>query len=147
MAPRWTSQDGGSGTLSAAPTAGTTTAAARTITNGVVVGPLATAGVLAGSLSCLCVLLAQTTNITLTPKFQVSDDGSTWYDFAASAYGPDNQIQCTGTSGTDTATSKTLPVTDSVLGWKYVRAAVVNGVATGAVGDTYAFTWKFRKAP
>jgi len=132
---RWSTASGGSGTLTAAPVAGTTTGGDR----------LATAGIEAGTLSCLCALLAETNTITLTAKFQVSDDNSTWYNLAGDAQNPANVLVCTGTSGSDTVTNVVLPVPTQALGWKYVRAAVVNGVATGAVGDTYAFTFHFRK--
>lgn len=132
---RWSSASGGSGDLTAAPVAGTTTAGTA----------LATAGIEMGSLSCLFTLLAETNTITLTGKFQVSNDNSTWYNLAGDAQNPANVLLCTGTAGADTATSVVLPVPPSALGWKYVRPAVVNGVATGASGDTYAMTFYFRK--
>lgn len=127
--------DGGSGTLTAAPVAGTTTAGTA----------VPTANVEAGSMSCLVTVLAETNTITLTPKFQTSDDNSTWYDLAGDAQNPANVILATGTAGADTATTRVLPVPPQATGWKYVRAAIVNGVATGAVGDTYAFSFRVKR--
>jgi len=126
---------GGSGDLTAAPVAGTTTGGTG----------LSTAGVQPGSLSCLFTLLAETNTLTLTGKFQVSDDNSTWYDLAGDAQNPANVAIATGTAGADTAVTRVLPVPSSAQGWRYIRAAIVNGVATGAAGDTYAFSFRFRK--
>lgn len=131
---RWRTASGGSGDLTAAPVAGTTTAGTA----------LGTAGIEAGTLSCLFTVLAETNTLTLTGKFQVSDDNSTWYNLAGDAQNPANVAIATGTAGADTAVSVVLPVPTHALGWKYVRPAVVNGVATGAAGDTYAMTFHFR---
>jgi hypothetical protein len=132
---RYTSATGGSGDLTAAPVAGTTTGGTA----------LATASVEPGSLSCLFTVLAETNTITITGKFQVSDDNSTWYNLAGDAQNPANVAIATGTAGADTAVSVVLPVPLSALGWKYVRPAIVNGVATGASGDTYSFSFRYRR--
>jgi hypothetical protein len=132
---RYLTVDGGSGTLTAAPVAGTTTGGAG----------IQTATLEAGSVSCLFTLLAETNTLTLTGKFQVSDDNSTWYDLAGDAQNPANVLIATGTAGADTAVTRVLPLPMSGTAWKYIRAAVVNGVATGAVGDTYAFSFRCKK--
>lgn len=132
---RFTSATGGSGDLTAAPVAGTTTAGTA----------LATASVEPGSLSCLFAVLAETNTLTITGKFQVSADNSTWYNLAGDAQNPANVLIATGTAGADTVTNVVLPVPPSAVGWSYVRPAIVNGVATGAAGDTYAFTFRFRR--
>ena len=132
--PRWRTASGGSGDLTAAPVAGTTTAGTA----------LGTAGIEPGTLSCLVVVDAETDTITLTAKFQVSNDNSTWYDIAGDAQNPANVLLATGTSGADTPVSRVLPVPTQALGWKYVRPALVNLVATGGATDTYAFTFQFR---
>jgi hypothetical protein len=132
--PRWRTISGGSGDLTAAPVAGSTTGGTA----------LATAGIEPGTLSCLVTVDAETNTITLTAKFQVSDDNSTWYDLAGDAQNPANVLLATGTGGADAAVSMVLPVPTQALGWKYVRAAVVNLVATGAAADTYAFSFRMR---
>lgn len=131
---RWRATSGGSGDLTAAPVAGSTTAGTA----------LPTQSIEPDTLSCLCTLLAETNTLTLTVKFQVSDDNATWYNLAGDAQNPANVAVATGTAGADAAVSIVLPVPNQVLGWRYVRASVVNGVATGAAGDTYAFTFKYR---
>ncbi len=132
---RWMTISGGSGDLTAAPVAGTTTGGTA----------IATANIEPGSMSCLFTVLAETNTITLTGKFQCSDDNSTWYDLAGDAQNPANVAIATGTAGADTATTRVLPVPFSATGWKYIRAAVVNGVATGAAGDTYAFSFRVKR--
>jgi hypothetical protein len=131
---RWRTATGGSGDLTAAPAAGTSTPGSA----------LATAGIENGTLSCHVTVDAETSTLTLTAKFQVSDDNATWYDLAGDAQNPANVLLATGTGGADAAVDRVLPVPPSALGWKYVRAAVVNGIAQGAAADTYAFVWHFR---
>lgn len=132
---RYFTISGGSGDLTAAPVAGTTTAGTAISTQNVEVG----------SLCCLFTLLAETNTLTLTGKFQVSDDNSTWYDLAGDAQNPANVVLATGAAGADTAVTRVLPVPPSAMSWKWIRAAVVNGVATGAAGDTYAFSFRCRR--
>jgi hypothetical protein len=132
---RYITISGGSGDLTAAPVAGSTTGGTA----------IATASVEPGTLSCLFTVDAETNTLTLTGKFQVSDDNSTWYDLAGDAQNPANVILATGTGGADTAVDRVLPVPVAAFGWKYVRAAVVNGVATGAAADTYAFSFRGRR--
>lgn len=132
---RWSSASGGSGDLTSAPVAGTTTGGTA----------LPTANIEMGTLSCLVTVDAETSTLTLTAKFQVSNDNSTWYDLAGDAQNPANVLLATGTAGADASVDRVLPVPPAALGWKYVRAAVVNGVATGGAADTYAFTFYFRR--
>jgi len=126
---------GGTSTLTAGPVAGVTTGGTG----------ISLANLEVGTLSCLFTVLAQTTNLTLTGKFQVSDDNSTYYDLAGDAQNPANVLIATGTAGVDTAVTRVLPVPPAAFGWKYLRAAVVNDVATGAIGDTYDFSFRCRK--
>jgi len=132
---QWVTAPGGTGDFTSAPVAGTTTPGTA----------LSTANIAHGTLSCLFVLLADTNTLTMTAKFQVSDDQTTWYDLAGDAQNPANVAQATGTAGADTAVSRVLPVPTAAIGWKYIRAAVVNGVATGASIDTYAMTFHYRR--
>ncbi len=133
---RWMTISGGSGDLTAAPVAGTTTGGTA----------IATANIEPGSMSCLFTLLADTNTLTLTGKFMVSDDNSTWYDLAGDAQNPANVVIATGTAAApDTAVTRVLPVPVQATGWKYVRAAIVNGVATGAAIDTYSFSFRVKR--
>jgi hypothetical protein len=117
----------------------------NTVTSGTTVGGTAVfpTSCVAGSVSCLFNVLAETNTLTITGKFQVSTDNSTWYDLAGDAQNPANVVLATGTAGTDTATTRVLPVPPSAARWPYLRAAVVVGGTTGAAADTYAFTFNY----
>jgi hypothetical protein len=129
---RWKSLTAVSGNLN--------TLAAGTIT---ATPALSTANIAAGTLSCLFVVEAETNTLTISPLWQVSDDNSTWY-----SVGPVNNaavvVLATGTSGDDPVVSRVLSAPNEVLGWKYVRAAVVNLVAQGGAADTYSMTIHYR---
>ncbi len=131
--PRWRTISGGSGNIDTIVT-GTTTGGSALATNGIELG----------TLSCLFTVEAETTSLTFTAKFQVSDDDSTWYDLAGDAQNPANVTLATGTGGDDAVITRVLPVPTPVAGWKYVRAAVVSAGATGAATDTYAFSFRMR---
>lgn len=104
---------------------------------------ISTANIAPGTLSCLFTVDAETNTLTIAGKWQVSDDASTWYDIA-----PTNNaavvVLATGTAGADAAVSKVLPAPSEIMGWKYVRAAVQNGVTTGGAADTYSMTLHYR---
>ncbi len=93
-----------------------------------------------GSLSALVTVKAETDTLTITAKWQVSNDASTWVDVAL----PNNAANvalATGTSGIDAAVTRAIMAPDAVYGWHYCRIAIVNGVATGAAADTYALSY------
>src|SRR6187551_2328674 len=113
--PRYQQISGGSGTLTAAPVAGTTTGGTA----------IATSGMDRETVSCLFNVLAETSTLTLTTKFQISHDQATWYDLADNAQNPANVVLTTGTDDTDTTTTRVLPLPPTALGWEYVRAAMV----------------------
>jgi hypothetical protein len=97
------------------------------------------------NLSCKAVLLAETNTITLTTKWQVSNDNSTWVDCANGSQNAAGVIVGTGTSGSDTAVTRVYPAPESVYGWQWARMVVVVGVTTGAVGDTYTLSYAYRQ--
>lgn len=93
-----------------------------------------------GSLSALVTVKAETDTLTITAKWQVSNDGSTWVDVAL----PNNAANvalATGTSAADAAVTRAIMAPDAVYGWHYTRVAIVNGVATGASTDTYSMSY------
>ncbi len=97
------------------------------------------------NLSCKAVLLAETNTITLSTKWQVSNDNSTWVDVANGSQNAAAVVVGTGTAGADTAVTRVYPAPDAVYGWQWARMAVVVGVTTGAVGDTYTLSYNFRQ--
>ena len=95
------------------------------------------------SLTCLFSVLAETDGTTLTGRWQVSQDNSTWYQLDP-PLNPAATILATGTSGSDTLTNKVLSPPEGWDGWKFVRAAVELGGVTGVTADTYSMTLTYR---
>lgn len=95
------------------------------------------------SLSALCVLLAETNTLTLTVKWQVSNDNSTWYDCAFNVANASATVVGTGTAGADTAVTKVFEAPLEVYGFRFCRVAFVVGVTTGATGDTYTYGYNY----
>jgi len=127
---------GGSGDLTAAPVAGTATG-----------GTALAMGTYARKyafLSAKCVLLAETNTITLEAQWQVSVDNSTWLNIKV-PQNPANVAVGTGTGGADSAVTVVIDAPPGVYAFPYARIAVINRVATGAAGDTYAFTYYARQ--
>lgn len=97
-------------------------------------------------LSALVVLDIETDTITVSAKWQVSNDKSTWVDVANGSQNAAAVVLGTGTAGADASVTKCIPVSaDSIYGWKFARIALVNGVATGGVADTYTMSYCYRQ--
>lgn len=97
------------------------------------------------TLGALVTVLAETNTLTITAKWQVSNDGSTWVDVAL----PNNAANvalATGTAGADVAVTRLIVAPDAVYGCRYCRIAIVNGVATGATVDTYTLSYNYMPA-
>ncbi len=81
------------------------------------------------SLSAVVYTKATTNTLTLTVKWQVSKDGTTWRD----CYGSNNATlvaQVTGTGSAVLAT-RSISAPGAVYGMLYARVAVVSGVGVG----------------
>ena len=96
------------------------------------------------NLSALVTCLAETNTFTWSFKFQVSNDNSTWVDVANGTQNAAAVVIGTGTAGADTAVTKAFSAPEAVAGWRYCRAALVTGVATGASADTYTISYCYR---
>lgn len=123
---------GGSGNLNGV-TAGTTTGVAS----------LSMKQVRPGTLSATYAVTAATASITLSAKWQGSSDGSTWVDIANAPQNPAAVVLATGTSA---ALSKCIPAPESVHGFQFVRATIINGAETGGATDLYAITYNYLAA-
>lgn len=101
-------------------------------------------GVERGTLSAKVVALVTTNLLTLTAKWQVSDDGATYIDCAAAPNNPANIAFATGT-GAPVTTSINLPAPAGVYGVRYSRLVLTSGVgAGGGVGvdeATIGYNW------
>lgn len=96
------------------------------------------------NLSALVTVDAETSTLTFTAKWQVSNDGLTWVDVANGSQNAAGVALATGTGGADAAVSKAIPAPESVYGWRKVRIALVTGGTTGAAVDTYAMSYSYR---
>lgn len=87
-----------------------------------------------------------TTNlITLTGKWQVSDNGSTWKD-SFNSNSAANVVIITGDGGADTF-SRAVSGHDGLYGFRYVRYVITSGAAAGggAGVDEVAISYNFRQ--
>lgn len=95
-----------------------------------------------GSLSALVTVDAETDTLTITGRWQVSNDKSTYVDIVPSNNAA-NVIIATGTAGADAAVTKAICAPDQIFGYKYCRYVLTNGVATGAATDTYSIGYSY----
>jgi hypothetical protein len=96
------------------------------------------------SLAAHVVVEAETDTLTITGRWEVSNDDSTWYTIVPSNNAA-NVILATGTAGADTPVTRVVVAPDQIYGYRYARYTVTNGVATGATTDTYAIGYSFIK--
>jgi len=96
-----------------------------------------------GTLSALFVVDAETSTITIAAKWQVSDDGLTWYDVAGTPNNAADVVLATGTGGADAAVTRVVPAPAPVHGWRYIRAVARVGVTTGAAVDTFSIAYRY----
>jgi len=94
-------------------------------------------------LSAIVEVDAETENITMAVKWQVSNDNSTWLDVANAPANTAATVLATGTSGPDAAVKKVIPAPDTVYGYRYARAAIVVGATTGTTNDTYSIGYSY----
>jgi hypothetical protein len=134
------------GTYTAISGAAPQTVAGNTLS---VPNPLAGSGgaIVPGTLSALVTVRLTTLNITATAKWQVSADGSTWYD-AAPAQNPANVAIATGT-GSIVTTNKVISAPEACYGWSKVRCVIVSGAEAGGGADVddAAIAYNYRTAP
>lgn len=97
-----------------------------------------------GTLSARVTVLAQTDSLTISAKWQVSNNNSTWYDCVPSNNAA-NVALATGTSGTDTAASAVLEANDAVYGYKYARLELYTGVGVATTGDLGGIWYSYRE--
>lgn len=99
-----------------------------------------------GALSCLLNVDCESDALTLAPKWQVSDNNSTWKDLTdTTAALPAGWA--TGTTGSDASVERQIACPLSAWGSRFVRLALLTGGATGGTADTYSFTYRGRYSP
>jgi hypothetical protein len=99
-----------------------------------------------GTLSARCTIRLTTNTITVTGKWQVSQDGSTWYDVTG-ANNAANVVLATGT-GSLVTTNIVVSAHDACYGFNKARYVLTSGVASGggAGVDEAAISHSYRTA-
>lgn len=97
-----------------------------------------------GTLSARVVASLTTATLTVTGKWQVSENGSTWVD-AANSNNAANVVIATGT-GALVETTKAISAPEACYGHTYTRFVLISGVAAGggAGVDEASIAYNFR---
>lgn len=95
-----------------------------------------------GTLSAKVAATATTNTLTITGKWQVSDNASTWYD-ADLANNAADAVMVTGT-GSAVAATRQIDAPAAVYGARWSRVVVVTGVASAGAGDEYTIGYDYR---
>lgn len=101
------------------------------------------ANVAPGTLGALVTVDAETNTLTASAKWQVSSNGTTWYDVVPTNNAA-NVVLMTGTSGADTAVTAFVPAGD-IYAWKYGRIQLYTGVGSSTTGDLGGATYSYRE--
>jgi len=89
-----------------------------------------------GTLSAYLVATIATGSVTITPRWRVSKNNSTFYTIK-----DQNNVAKTAISATETVV---LEAPKAVAGWPYSRLSLVVGGSTGTTGDTYDIRYSYR---
>lgn len=92
-------------------------------------------------LTAYLIVTAATSNITVTPYWQVSNDGSTFKDMHPL---PNCAINLPIATGAENVT-EVLPSPRGIEGYKYARCMLRVGGATGGASDLYSIGYSYRQ--
>lgn len=93
------------------------------------------------TLSARAAVTVATNSLTVTPKWEVSDDQSTYY----AVKNPSNAawtVLATG-NGTGATTNHVLTAPSAVYGWRFCRVALTPAAATGTSADVATVTYNY----
>ncbi len=96
------------------------------------------------NLSALVSVDCETSTMTMTGFWEVSNDGSTWVTVTHGTQNAAGVVLATGTGGADATVTRAFEAPQAVYGWKKARFSIINGVAAGNTVDTYAISYSFR---
>lgn len=96
-------------------------------------------------LSALVGVTANTSGLTLTARWQASNDASSWFTLVG-ANNAANVALATGASGGGNVAANVISSPPQAIeGWKYARCQVLVGVATGTTNDLYSIKYSYRQ--
>lgn len=96
-------------------------------------------------LSATLIIDAETDTITVTARWQGSNDASTWVNISHGTQNAAGVVLATGTAGADAAVTLNIPAPANSAGWKYLRCAPIVGVTTGAAVDTWSVQYRYHQ--
>lgn len=97
------------------------------------------------NLSALVQVTANTSGLTMTARWQGSNDNTTWFN-AVGLNNAANVALATGASGGGNVASKVIiSAPREIEGWKFARCQVLIGVATGTTNDLYSIGYSYRQ--
>ena len=88
-----------------------------------------------GTLQALVEVTIATGSLTIAPKWQVSDDDSTYYDLREGSGPAPVTFTATG--------SRVLAAPEAARAWKFARPALVVAGADATAADTYSITSRY----
>jgi hypothetical protein len=95
-------------------------------------------------LSAVLSVDAETNTLTMTTRWQVSNDSSTWHTIAHAPQNPAGIPIATGTGGADATVNTVSPAPEQALAYQYARCQIVIGAATGTDDDTFSIGYTYR---
>ena len=98
------------------------------------------------ALSALVTVDCETSTMTMTGSWQVSNDNITWITVTDGSQNAASVTLATGTAGADADVVRAFEAPQAVYGWRYARFAITNGVAAGNTVDTYSIGYCYRVA-
>lgn len=96
------------------------------------------------NLSALVNVDCETSTMTMTGFWEVSNDGSTWVTVTNGTQNAAGVVLATGTAGADANVVRAYEAPQAVYGWRKARFSIINGVAAGNTVDTYAISYSYR---
>lgn len=94
-----------------------------------------------GTLSAYLILTAATSSLTITPSWQVSNDGSTFVNAKTESWNPATIAVATGAQNITTV----LPAPRTVQGYQWARLLLNVAGATGGASDLYSIGYSYKQ--
>lgn len=98
-----------------------------------------------GDLSAHVNVTANTSGLTMSPKWKVSSDNSTWYELVDQANTAVVALATGASGGGDVNGSKVISAPSAIKGWQFARMDVEIGVATGTTNDVWSVAYTYRQ--
>lgn len=95
-------------------------------------------------LSAYVNVTANTSGLTMSPKWKVSDDNSTWYEVADQVNSAVVALATGASGGGNVNGAKVIPAPSAIKGWQFARMDVEVGGATGTTNDVWSVGYSYR---